>query len=862
MPNIRISQLDTAAQIRSTDYLVVDDTSTTKRATVGTLFSSDIAKEFKGSSIALVDYGVKSNNIQIKGNLVASPGKEIDIYTAVFVNSVAGLNVGQSVIGNVSNKEGVVKSIDSLNKILYIKEDPDTENIDFIVGELFFEAKIIKVEDFKKTLVANQTLKIFYATGNNGNNTLAANVDIPPSVFPIVNSTNLNSPKLKYTYDIAQFRYDNGKISNTSSQPVTCNNIYPELLDNSNYNRLTFIRTSTQYGVLIYRKLGTEPLKLISVLGQKELGSATTGLTYDDLGGFSTSPWAEDIKSEINGNINSIYYFPISASQIDNNPNYKALGGFTTGRIASISGRNTVNLDANIYSASNNVLDIFIDSATLTDNQDKVVGGFSKVAEDFQNGVIGKINLPPGIYYTSSISIPSNFNLEGDSKGSSIIKAIPWNFGDVRGNCIFNCQGSERVTIKNLTIDGNYNNNTGGSLFKNNFLINGENSKYLTLENLKVQNSVGGGIYAPKSTNLRLISNDINSGSIELKSEEKYTGLYAPESKEFIFNSNNIEGWIGPVDISVSRIGSASNNIIKNCGSGLLVYGSTSLTVSPNIIVGQDDEQLPIVDIHDDNFDSINVTLEESDIYTSDIISYLRDGQAAWLSSSEKLLGTTLVPGTGVTLKTQIRALVKLNNQEYLLPSSVIDYSTYNNDPPTIVGVPGTPTISIVSSDEDLKNGLVQFKLTSAAVDSLPNYGELLNIYQYLARPAGEQLIGLVYKIVANEYLFVEGDSKILINSYKFSNNTTLELNVNEQSAPLVAALSVNDIIYPINIAAGSTQFNRTELRVKEITGTLSPVIKCQFTGSATDGINNIAATGYIGVKNNFVVSKGRINKS
>ena len=858
MPNIRISQLDTAAQIRGTDYLVVDDTSTTKRATFDTLFSSDVAKEFKGSSITLADYGVRSNDIQLKGNLVTSPGREIVIYTAVFVNSVAGKSVGQTAQGNTSNKTGIIKSIDSVNKILYIKEDSLTANVDFLVGETLgggsANVTIKRVEDFKKTLLANQTLKIFYATGNNGNDTVAANVETPPTVFPVVNSSNLNSPKLKYTYDIAQFRFDNGKISNTSTLPVTCNNIYSELLDDSNYNRLTFRRTSTQYGVLVYRQLGEEPMKLVSVLGQRELGSSTTGLTYDDLGGFSTSPWAEEFKSEVNGNINTIYYFPISASQISGNSNYKELGGFTTGRIASISGRNTVNLDANIYSGTTNILDIFIDNATFTDNQDNIVGGFNKVAEDFASGVISKIGLPPGTYYTSSITIPSNFNIEGDSKGSSIIKSIPWNFRDTKGNCIFDCTNSSKVAIKNLTVDGNYNNNTGNALFKNNFLINGESTKYLTLENLNVQNSVGGGVYAPKSTNLRLVSNDINSGSIELKREESYTGVYAPESQEFIFNSNNIEGWVGPVDISVSRIGSASNNIIKNCGSGLLVYGSTSLTVSPNIIVGQDNEQLPIVDIHDDNFDSINVTLEESDIYTSDIISYLRDGQPAWLSSDDKTSNLVPVPGTGVTLRTQIKVLAKLNNQEYLLPSSVLDYSTYNGT---------TPTISIVSSDEDLEAGLVQFKLTSAAVDSLPNYGELLNVYQYLARPTGEQLIGLVYKIIANEYLFVEGDDKIFVDSYRFTDSTTLEFTVDEASAPLVSALSVNDIIYPINVANGNTLFNRTELRVKEIKGTDVPVVKCQFTGSVTDQLNSsIATTGYIGVKNNFVVSKGRINKS
>lgn len=856
MPNIRISQLDTAAQIRGTDYLVVDDTSTTKRATFNALFTSAVAKEFKGSSITLGDYGIRSNDIQIKGGLVASPGKEIAIYTAVYVNSVASRVVGQSIIGSESQKEGIIMSIDSVNKILYIMEDSLTANVDFIVGEFFGSStKVTKVEDFKKTLLPNQIIKIFYATGSN--TALPANIEFSPTVTPILNSTNINAAKIKYTYNIAQFRYDNGKISNTSTQSVSCENIFPELLDESNYNRLVFRRPTSQYGILVYRQIGTESMRLISVLGQRELGSSTSGLTYDDLGGFSTSPWAESVKSEINGDIKSVYYFPMSASEIVDNPKYKDVGGFTTGRIASISGRNTINLDANIYSANTNVLDIFINSSALVNNQDVTVGGFKKVAEDFTNGVISKINLPPGTYYTSSITIPSNFNLEGDSKGSSIIKSLPWNFTDLKGNCIFYCDGSSKVTINNLTVDGNYNNNSGGSVFKNNFLINGENTSYLTLQNLNIQNSVAGGVYAPKSKNLRLISNDINNGSLELKREEQYTGFYAPESQEFILNSNNIEGWVGPIDISISRVGSASNNIIKNCGSGLLVYGSVNLTTSPNILVGQDDEQLPIVDIHDDNFDSINVSVEENDVYTSDIISYLRDGSPAWLSSEEKLQNGIAIPSTGVTLQTYIRVLVKLNNQEYLLPSSILDYSTYESS--------NTPRISIVSSEEDLKVGLVQFKLTSAAVNSLPNYADLLNSHQNAARPTSEQLIGLVYKIVANEYLFVEGSDKLLIENYQFLTNTSLEFTVKPEAAPLVSALSVNDIILPLNVASGSTQFNRTELRITKITGTAGvPRIECQFTGTRLDPVNtsiNVPA-GYIGVKNNFVISKGRINKS
>ena len=199
MPNIRISQLDTAAQIRGTDYLVVDDTSTTKRATFNSLFNSDIAKQFKGGSITLTDYGVRSTTIQMKGRLVTSPGKEIVIYTAVFVANVTDMNVGQTVQGSVSNKTGTIKSIDGVNKILYIQENAPTLDLDFIIGEFLnvqnaSSVIILKVEDFKRTLLANQTLKIFYAAGVNSTNSVAAAVK-PPQVSDIGSANNLTAPK-------------------------------------------------------------------------------------------------------------------------------------------------------------------------------------------------------------------------------------------------------------------------------------------------------------------------------------------------------------------------------------------------------------------------------------------------------------------------------------------------------------------------------------------------------------------------------------------------------------------------------------------------------------------------------------------
>jgi hypothetical protein len=818
------------------------------------------AESLEQEHTAASDFGIQSNNIQIKGELTPlSGGTTINVYTAVFVSNTQGKSVDDPIVGSVSNKQGIIKSIDSSRNILYIKENLVTANLNFIVGEFLGESQIISLEDFSKTLKPSHTLKIFYATDNNLSTSQAAELPVNSlACFSISNNTQ-EVPTEVYTYSIAQFRLDNGKISNllASSLPVTCSNVPPDQLNDNAYNRLIFRRASTNYGILIYRRVGTGPMQLIAVLGERELGLNTTGLSYNDIGGFSTTPWSDSVKDTATGVFNDIFYFPLFADTLNNNNKYKILGGFTSKvGVSAIQGKNTIVLNTALYT-NTTALDIFIDNSEFFNSSGELVGGFTKAARDIANGVTGKLNLPAGIYYTSSINLSSYFNIEGEAKNLSLIKTIPCNFRDVNGSCIFNCKNTERVVIKNLTLDGNYANNIGSSVFTKNFLINAENTSFLTLDSLNIQNSVGGGIYAPESRNLRLISNDINNGSLDLLVDQKLTALYAPQSEELLIAGNNFEGWVGPLDITATRTGVAANNIIKNCGTGLLVYGSTSLTVSPNIIVGINNESIPIVDIHDDNFDSININLEEGDVYTSDIISYLRDGEKAWLSSEEKIRGTTIIDGTDVILRTQIKALVKLNNQEYLLPGSTLDYSAYDN---------GIPSISIVSTQSQLKEGMVQFKLTTDAVNSLPSYGSLLLQYQNLSsRPVGEKLIGLVYKITGEEYLFTE-EPKILITSYRFTSNG-VELTPDQSSIELISALSVNDIIYPINVASGITSFNKVELKVKSInTASSTPIIICDDTGIVVSDPLDTTITandgGFIGIKNNFVISKGRINKS
>ena len=69
-----------------------------------------------------------------------------------------------------------------------------------------------------------------------------------------------------------------------------------------NHNSLTLSRTDTNHGLLIYRQnytgQGTASnanlgdAKLIAVLGQKDLGSSTSSITWKDYGVYEQTAWS------------------------------------------------------------------------------------------------------------------------------------------------------------------------------------------------------------------------------------------------------------------------------------------------------------------------------------------------------------------------------------------------------------------------------------------------------------------------------------------------------------------------------------------------------------------------------------------
>ncbi|MDA8553576.1 hypothetical protein N9L14_04195, partial [Alphaproteobacteria bacterium] len=111
---------------------------------------------------------------------------------------------------------------------------------------------------------------------------------------------------------------------------------------------------------------------------------------------------------------------------------------------------------------------------------------------------------------------------------------------------------------------------------------------------------------------------------------------------------NVVKNFTSPIDASVTKGGSIiANNVIKNCDSGLFLYGSTFVVSSPNVIMGPANESISTVDVLNSEFDSVNIlrskmqqSLAHNDGYISDPLVYQENGETVDLTLDSVNSGT------------------------------------------------------------------------------------------------------------------------------------------------------------------------------------------------------------------------------
>jgi len=794
--------------------------------------------------------------------------------------SVAGeFGVGETVQGNTSGHTGFIHRIEG-DKLYITMQDDDTE---FEGSELLqqvvngtpsasIQGTVTEVIN-TDTIKVGHKLKVFGVQDTDP----AANQN-EPDPTPVINSTkngttDTNLDTQNYYYWSAQFRFDNGKIGAASGPTTVIEHNVPSLFDPDRYITLSLSRSSQEYGILVYRgsTSSVSDAELIAVLGPKELGQINSGIVYNDQGTFTRTEWSTKTTdtnafSDINtaaSRLNPEYgtsglvYFPLTPPTSNEiNAGEVNVYGWVTATVERVYNKKTVRLE-NKHWHDNEHVEIVHDNTA----------GLQEAINANRDLALRNITLPDGVYYTSRLNIPSNFALFGNSK-RTVIKQIPWNFefyDDItlpnqRGNVLVPQDDTpERITFRDLSVDGNMVNEVLWSENQANFTVSVPNGTDITYDNVNIVNSVGSGVYALNNSRIRVSSCQFLDGGLTYSEDSILSPLFAASSEFTTVSDNIFENWVAALDLSVTRIGTVISNTIRNCGSGLLIFGSGNLLSSPNLIMGTDDEYIPSVDKLDSDFDSVNIDIQPGVDYISPSLLYIRDGDPLYLGS-DNING---VPGSAIELSADIKTLVKTDNVESFKTGAAFDYTLNDSDDPIIeVGVNGD------DGDFGRDNGYFQFRIIASNADDLPTYSDLRSQWEGTTPPSGENLIGLVYRVKATEYAYVgEDDDRLYVDRIDFedvSGTEFIELTLADDDEQNIFA--IGDTIRTFNIEGVTPDVNGIEITVTEKKITAGRyIIRGEITESVSlGGTTTFDTSGqtekpYIGIRNTFVLAKGRI---
>ena len=623
--------------------------------------------------------------------------------------------------------------------------------------------------------------------------------------FAKVGSTDTGTT---YRYWLTQYDYRSGKVG-SSSQIEPGIGVTMTTLGNFNdldHISLTIARTETTSGILVYRSEDSATIgdaKLVAILGPKELGGGTSGISWKDYGPYERTEWSsKNVKNEFD---EDQIHFPNIASAT-------AKKGWAIDSIVSI-GSSSIRVDNNYTLNSAPTVKVVHDNTY----------GFANAINDAVVGEVNSLIIPGGTYLIESIGIPTGFTLRGDGR-STIIKQQYFanDLTDGGGNSLdfngklINVSGTPtNLTIQNLTIDGN---NTNNILFDgelDNYLVYLENITSSLISDIEIRNSPGNGLYVYNSERLSLQGSSFIDGG--LTDRYPFYPINAQESEVLRINNCLFENYSGSVDISVTSIASINGNIIRNAGTGLRLYAASKVNTSNNIILGPADEFVPTPDIYDSDFNSVNITVQKNINFTSPVFLYLENGEAKNLSSSQVLITAGIGTILNVGLSSESLGTKFLN---FNIPTP--DAGTFGRG-----------------------NGYVQLTLNSGQTNTL-EIGSILG-----------------YEIIGTEFLTIPVG---LTTSVGISSGTwnTIGAGATNYTVTLsdfnqFSGISTGDIVklqnHSVTPDLSSTELTvESKISINSATKTLKLVLPSSVT-SVTNG----DSSGTINIKNTFIIAKGRV---
>lgn len=727
--------------------------------------------------------------------------------------------VGQFFNDNFASYYSQYTSTFEENSAQNSQTDIDGTFINLDVQAQFTQSKDIELANSDDTIYysTGQIVRLYGASdvSTTEKGEVATTFNAVPAGFAL---TNQNSPFVSFSYKIAEFSFENGMIGEDSSA-ISFNiaipdNLLPTVTDIrnafnlDNFVNITFSNVPSNTGLLLYRSIAGGDYKLFGVLGPKEIELGF----YIDYMNFDYVPWSGKEANE-NTYTSDIIHFPNIISTT-------ARQGWIDRTIESVDAVNgTITLNDYVKINPGASVEIAHNDTSLL--QSAINNNFTIGRRD--------ITLNAKTYVSSELFMPSNFAINGSAYITKI-KKLPWSGyeGGIPSGRLLNSvddSGAENISLVGFDIDGCLPNQylfaEGGDIAKNYCIDFGFGSDSTLVDKVRITNVIAGGVYMPEASNLNLVNSQIlNSGSTD---RYEYSPLVIGGGENIIIANNRFENFTDYIDTSVTDKGVVTNNIISNCGSGLLTYGSRFFISSPNVLIGPAGEFLPTTDILNSVYDSVNITLETGTQYTSDVYVYQENGVAFNLRG-------TVASGERNRLLYGLYKLSKSAAGQESLYEEITDV-----------------TISDVPAGVDRTKGEFKFSISSTDVDTILDTYSVANMVAL-----NEDHVGLVYRVQLEEHV----RAGTLVLGQEYSANTsanTSSYTVNVEDADY---LFVGATVETIQHGIGSDGPLSSTATVTEILGTGSNLtITVEFEGI----INALGSGGYINILNNFTLVQGRV---
>ena len=497
------------------------------------------------------------------------------------------------------------------------------------------QSKNVRISDInvRTAFAVGQVLRLYGASTAYEATTLTSGLSLTVAGF--LTAAEGTEDYTKLLYKISEFDVATGEISPASAAVIATIKTPVELgstatldaFNVTNFIRLNFTSTPVDKGIAVYRQVGdTAGYKLVAVLGRKEVDTGS----WIDYYTFDYTDWSG--KNPADNSYTSVTHFPLT-------PPSSALRGWVDKTIVSITDTSTS-------------FDLVLDDYVFINQSSASVAISHNDTSLIRDAITAKISvgkksivLNAKTYNTAQLSIPNNFGLVGTSYITKIRK-LPWTGGEAEtdnAKLIISTSSTNAtgISIVGIDLDGNFTEQflfADSTTFNKNYMLDfGTGCDSLLLDRVRIKNVPAGGIWARSPVELKMNTSEVvNSG---ITDRYDYSPLVVDGGTTTMITGNRFENFTDYVDVSVTNRGVVSNNIIRNCGSGLFVYGSTFFLSSPNVLMGPANEYLPTPDILNSEYDSINIDLYEAaasnDDYQSLIHVYQENGSAYNLSLSE-----------------------------------------------------------------------------------------------------------------------------------------------------------------------------------------------------------------------------------